>query len=78
MAVQEDLLEQRFARDDLADAQRRLNETGERLARAHRRSADYFDQHAALLDRFGAYRCASTERLHAEQEREAAEAARRS
>jgi hypothetical protein len=62
-----------------ADARERLEQTGERSAhaQAHDRSADHFDQHAALLDRFGAHRCAGTERRHAEEEREAAEAARR-
>jgi hypothetical protein len=77
MAVQDELLEQRCARHNAADARERLEQTGERSARAHDRSADHFDQHAALLDRFGAHRCAGTERRHAEEEREAAEAARR-
>jgi hypothetical protein len=77
MAVQDELLEQRSARHNSADVQERPDQTGERSAQAHDRSADHFDQHAALLDRFGAHRCAGTERRHAEEEREAAEAARR-
>ena len=58
MAVQDELLEQRCARHNTADARERLEQTGERSAQAHDRSADHFDQHAALLDRFGAHRCA--------------------
>jgi hypothetical protein len=77
MAVQDDILEDRFARDNRADAQQPPDQTSERLAEAHERSADRFDQNAALLDRYGAHRCAGTERRHAEEEREAAEAARR-
>jgi hypothetical protein len=77
MAVQDELLEQRYARHKTADGREGPDQTGERLAQAHDRSADHFDQHAALLDRFGAHRCAGTERRHAEEEREAAEAARR-
>ena len=48
----------------------------ERAAREHDRSADVYEEHAALLDRFGAHRSARTERRHAEEERDAAEAAR--
>jgi hypothetical protein len=77
MTVRDDVLEQRFARDNRADAPQPPEQTGERSAHAHERSADHFDQHAALLDRFGAHRCAGTERRHADEEREAAEAARR-
>jgi hypothetical protein len=48
----------------------------ERAAQEHDRSADVYEEHAVLLDRFGAHRSARTERRHAEEEREAAEAAR--
>jgi hypothetical protein len=44
----------------------------------HERSAVIFERHAMLLDRFGAHRSAKTERRHAEDERDAAVAARRS
>jgi hypothetical protein len=50
----------------------------EREAQVHDRSADRFERHAVLLDRYGAHRSARTERLHAADEREAARAARRS
>ena len=49
----------------------------EREARAHDRSADRYEQHARLLDRYGAHRCARTERHHAQDERELARATRR-
>jgi hypothetical protein len=49
----------------------------ERVAREHDRSADVYEEHAVLLDRFGAHRSARTERRHAEDERDAAQAARR-
>jgi hypothetical protein len=45
-------------------------------AQEHDRSADVYEEHAALLDRFGAHRSARTERHHAEEERDAAKAAR--
>ncbi len=48
----------------------------ERAAKEHDRSADVYEEHAILLDRFGAHRSARTERCHAEEEREAAKAAR--
>jgi hypothetical protein len=48
----------------------------ERAAQEHDRSADVYEEHAVLLDRFGAHRSARTERRHAEEERDAAEAAR--
>jgi hypothetical protein len=48
----------------------------ENVAQEHDRSADVYEEHAELLDRFGAHRSARTERLHAEEERDAAEAAR--
>jgi hypothetical protein len=48
----------------------------ERVARGHERSADIYERHAVLLDRFGAHRSARTERRHAHDEREAAENAR--
>ena len=54
------------------------NRAHERDARAHDRSADRYEQHARLLDRYGAHRSAGTERRHAEDERELAEAIRRS
>jgi len=49
----------------------------EREAKAHDRSADRYEQHARLLDRYGAHGSAGTERRHAEDERELAEATRR-
>ena len=49
----------------------------EREAQVHDRSAARFERHAALLERYGARRFADTERLHAAEEREAAQAARR-
>lgn len=49
----------------------------ERAAEAHDRSAEIFERHAVLLDRFGAHRAARTERRHADDERDAAETARR-
>jgi hypothetical protein len=48
----------------------------ENVAQEHDRSADVYEEHAVLLDRFGAHRSARTERRHAEEERDAAEAAR--
>ena len=45
-------------------------------ATEHDRSADVDEEHAVLLDRFGAHRSARTERRHAEDERDAARAAR--
>jgi hypothetical protein len=53
------------------------NPAHEREAQAHDRSADRYEQHARLLDRYGAHRSAGTERRHGEDERELAEAARR-
>ena len=49
----------------------------EREAQARDRSADRYEQHARLLDRYGAHRSARTERCHAEDERELARATRR-
>ena len=49
----------------------------EREAQAHDRSADRYEQHARLLDRYGAHRSARTDRRHAQDERELAEATRR-
>ena len=40
------------------------------------RSADVYEEHAVLMDRFGAHRSARTERSHADDERDAARAAR--
>jgi hypothetical protein len=54
------------------------NRAHERQAQAHDRSADRYEQHARLLDRYGAHRSAGTERRHAQDERELAEATRRS
>ena len=48
----------------------------ENAAQEHDRSADVYEEHAALLDRFGAHRSARTVRRHAEDERDAAKAAR--
>ena len=48
----------------------------EHAAMEHDRSADVYEEHALLLDRFGAHRSARTERRHAEDERDAARAAR--
>jgi hypothetical protein len=76
MVVQDDLLEQHGGTNERIDARHRPDQ-GERSAQAHDRSADRFEQHAALLHRFGAHRCARLERCHAEEERAAAEAARR-
>jgi hypothetical protein len=56
---------------------RELDLAAERAARAHERSAARFEAHAALLDRYGAHRFANTERRHAQDERDAAEAFRR-
>jgi hypothetical protein len=50
----------------------------ETAAREHDRSADVYEEHAVLLDRFGAHRSARTERRHADDERAAAETARQS
>jgi hypothetical protein len=50
----------------------------EREAQVHDRSADHYEQHAVLMDRYGAHRSARTERHHAADEREAAAVARRS
>ena len=57
---------------------RHNNPASERDAQAHDRSADRYEQHARLLDRYGAHRSAKTERRHAENERELAKATRRS
>lgn len=48
----------------------------ERAAQEHERSAAVYERHAVLMDRFGAHRSARTERCHAEDERDAARAAR--
>ena len=53
------------------------NPAHEREARGHDRSTDRYQQHARLLDRYGAHRSARTERRHAQGERELAEATRR-
>ena len=53
------------------------NRAREREAKAHERGADRYEQHARLLDRYGAHRSARTERHHAQDERELAEATRR-
>jgi hypothetical protein len=50
----------------------------QRAAQEHDRSADVYEEHAVLLDRFGAHRAARTERCHAEDERDAARVARTS
>jgi hypothetical protein len=55
------------------DTQPRRHESA---AQEHDRSADVYEEHAVLLDRFGAHRAARTERCHAEDERDAARAAR--
>jgi hypothetical protein len=47
-------------------------------ARAHDRSAERHEQHAILLDRYGAHRSAGTERRQAKDERAAAAGARNS
>jgi len=43
MAVRDESLEQRCARHNTADARERPDQTGERSAQAHDRSADHFD-----------------------------------
>ena len=53
------------------------NRARERQAWAHDRSADRYERHARVLDRYGAHRSAGTERRHAEHQRELAEATRR-
>ena len=53
------------------------NRAHQREAQAHDRSADRYEQRARLLDRYGAHRSARTERRHAEDQRELAEATRR-
>jgi hypothetical protein len=45
-------------------------------AQVHDRSADRFEQHAVLLDRYGAHHSAKVERHQAEAERALARAAR--
>jgi hypothetical protein len=50
--------------------------SAERAAQEHDRSADVYEEHAVLMDRFGAHRSARTERSHAEDERDAARAVR--
>lgn len=64
-------------RDSMAsqDTQPRQG-SAERAAQEHDRSADVYEEHAVLMDRFGAHRSARTERSHAEDERDAARAAR--
>jgi hypothetical protein len=61
---------------DRARAVARFQPDREGVAQGHERSADIYERHAALLDRFGAHRSARTERRHADEEREAAETAR--
>ena len=61
---------------DISPRQRSAEDRGAQ-ALAHDRSAEIFERHAVLLDRFGAHRSARTERRHAEDERDAAETARR-
>ena len=48
----------------------------EHAAQEHDRSADVYEEHALLLDRFGAHRSARTERRRGVDERDAARAAR--
>ena len=45
---------------------RHNNPARERDAQVHDRSADRYEQHARLLDRYGAHRSAKTERRHAD------------
>jgi hypothetical protein len=59
-----------------ARAEARSHPAQEHAAQEHDRSADTYERHAVLLDRFGAHRSARTERRHAEDERDAAETAR--
>ncbi len=60
------------------DTPPREGSADERAAQEHDRSADVYEEHAVLLDRFGAHRSARTERRHAEEERDAAQTARKS
>jgi hypothetical protein len=53
------------------------SQTQESERRAHLCTADRCEEHALLLDRYGAHHAAIIERHNAELEREAAEAARR-
>ena len=62
---------------DTSPGQRSSEDRGAQ-ALAHDRSAEIFERHAVLLDRFGAHRSAKTERHHAEGERDAAETVRQS
>jgi hypothetical protein len=75
--IAQDDMQTRRARQEGAEAWQQADVTGERSAQSHDHSADHFEEHAALLERFGAHRFASTDRHHAAVEREAAEAARR-
>jgi hypothetical protein len=73
MAIKDTRTRQRGSDDLGAQAEQRAHE---RAAQEHYRSADIYERHAALLDRFGAHRSARTERRHAEDERDAAVATR--
>ena len=68
---------QRRGPEDVGARPQQRADRGLERARAHERSADIFERHAVLLDRFGAHRSAKTERRHAEDERDAAATARR-
>jgi hypothetical protein len=60
----------------IQDTQADSHRAHQRAAQEHDRSADVYEEHAVLLDRFGAHRAARTERCHAEDERDAARIAR--
>jgi hypothetical protein len=53
------------------------SQTQDSERRAHLRTANCCEEHALLLDRYGAHHAANIERHNAELEREAADAARR-
>jgi hypothetical protein len=76
MAIQDTPPRQGSSEGRRAKAEADPRQTSERAAHEHDRSADIYERHAVLLDRFGAHRSARTERRHAEDERDAAETAR--
>jgi hypothetical protein len=73
MVIQDTRPRQHGSDDRGAQAQQQAHE---HAAQEHVHSADIFEAHAVLLDRYGAHRSARTERRLAEDERDAAVAAR--
>jgi hypothetical protein len=77
MATSDAPVRQPGSEDHRAQVALRPDRQAERVARAHDRSAETFERHAVLLDRYGAHHSANTERRLADDERRAAATTRR-